>query len=163
MKEIKLTQDKVALVDDEDYDELMKYKWCAVKGRDGRTYYATHRCKDSNLDLIHRFILRPNIGELIDHEDHNGLNNQRYNIHACDHKHNSQNQVPARKRNNTSSVYKGVAYDRNRDNWSANLMYKGIRYRLGRFNSEINAHLVYENKIKELKGEANDSSFMVQD
>ena len=38
MKEIQLTQGKVAIVDDEDYPELLKYKWCAYKG--GNTFYA---------------------------------------------------------------------------------------------------------------------------
>ena len=40
MKEIKLTQGMVALVDDEDYEKLVKYKWCVRKGHS--TYY-THR------------------------------------------------------------------------------------------------------------------------
>jgi hypothetical protein len=38
MKTIPLTQGKVALVDDEDYPELSKFRWCAVRHRN--TWYA---------------------------------------------------------------------------------------------------------------------------
>jgi hypothetical protein len=38
MKEIKLTQDKVALVDDEDYEEVSAFNWHAF--RCGKTFYA---------------------------------------------------------------------------------------------------------------------------
>ena len=38
MKEIKLTQDKIALVDDDDFEYLNQFKWCANKLR--HTFYA---------------------------------------------------------------------------------------------------------------------------
>jgi len=51
MKEIALTQGKVALVDDEDYDSVNQYKWHARKAK--RTYYA----KRKNYEEMHRFII----------------------------------------------------------------------------------------------------------
>jgi len=38
MKLIPLTKGKFAMVDDEDYDFLMQWKWCAAKNRN--TFYA---------------------------------------------------------------------------------------------------------------------------
>lgn len=44
MKEIKLTQGKITLVDDKDFKYLNQWKWCAHKG--GRTYYVVRNGRD---------------------------------------------------------------------------------------------------------------------
>ena len=41
MKKILLTQNQVALVDDQDYDWLNQWKWCAIQGR--YTFYAMRK------------------------------------------------------------------------------------------------------------------------
>lgn len=43
MKQIPLTQGQFALVDDEDYDWLMQWKWHAFQGPTNKTYYAAKR------------------------------------------------------------------------------------------------------------------------
>ncbi|MFH1744454.1 MAG: hypothetical protein ABIH23_36080 [bacterium] len=43
MKEISLTQGRVALVDDEDFEQVSQWKWCAMKGR--WRYYAVRADK----------------------------------------------------------------------------------------------------------------------
>jgi hypothetical protein len=51
MKTIPLTQEKIAIVDDQDYDQLEKHKWCAAKYR--KTYYAFRRA--GRLDANSKF------------------------------------------------------------------------------------------------------------
>ena len=46
MKKIKLTQNKYALVDDNDFEELNKFKWHALK--DENTFYAGRKIWDKN-------------------------------------------------------------------------------------------------------------------
>jgi hypothetical protein len=57
MKAIQLTQGKYALVDDEDFERVNQFKWCA--NRMGNVWYAVRRgC--GNLGRMHRFIVAGN-------------------------------------------------------------------------------------------------------
>lgn len=50
MKTIQLTQGKIAMVDDEDFERLNQYKWYALKSRN--TYYAVQiRIGDKKIHL----------------------------------------------------------------------------------------------------------------
>ena len=74
MKEIKLTKNKITLVDDEDYEWLNKYRWQAMK--DKTTWYAISKL-GRKVILMHRLIL--GLGSYKedpvhgDHINHNGL------------------------------------------------------------------------------------------
>lgn len=98
-----------ALVDDEDYDFLMQWKWSRVKGHS--TYYATRSSringKSKNVRM-HRVILgilnSPEIQG--DHKDFNGLNNQKGNLRKATHTENLRHK---RKRAGGTSEYFGVS------------------------------------------------------
>jgi hypothetical protein len=98
-KLIPLTQDKFAIVDPKDYDQLGQYKWYAKKG--GNTYYAARGVrvyKDGKYVgvkqiLMHRVITNAPAGMMVDHRDHNGLNNRRSNLRLCTREQNAQNSV----------------------------------------------------------------------
>lgn len=104
MKEVKLTtKNKVALVDDGDYERVTKYGWFARKHR--HTFYAQATSKQSGYSGMHRFILGitdPAI--LIDHENGNGLDNRRSNLRIAT---NSQNHAN-RKVVKSQTGFKGV-------------------------------------------------------
>lgn len=85
MKEIKLTRGLTTLVDDEDFNFLMQWKWHALK--DKNTYYV----KNKNQGLMHRLIMHTPRELEVDHIDHNGLNNQKDNLRNCLHRQNSAN------------------------------------------------------------------------
>jgi len=83
-KEIPLTQGKVALVDAEDYDMLMKWKWFAHK--DGNVFYATFSLKKDPVTKkrsklwMHRVIMQTPDGMQTDHINGDGLDNRRKNL-----------------------------------------------------------------------------------
>ena len=88
MKQIQLTQGKVALIDDEDYGRVYKFRWHVYQDKIRRKdkFYAIrsgsrkirHGWKESI--KMHRVIMNAKPGQIIDHIDSNGLNNQKYNF-----------------------------------------------------------------------------------
>jgi hypothetical protein len=84
MKEIKLTQGKVAIVDDEDYEWLNQWKWKHVKGYALRTLKKSEDGERRGVVTMHRVIASENQelsrGAVVVHADKDGLNNQRLNI-----------------------------------------------------------------------------------
>jgi len=151
MKEIELTQGKIALVDDGDFEWLNQYKWHAAKG--GRTYYAVRKKKIDGKEqrlLMHRIILNTPKNKQSDHKDLNGLNNQRYNLRICTPQENMMNREYY---TDGYSKFKGVSWDKARSKWRS---YICINYKfipLGRFISEIDAALAYDKACKRLFGE----------
>ncbi len=150
VKRIPLTQDKFALVDNKDYIELLMHKWHAAKR--GNTFYASRNSARPNRKaiLMHRIIMNAQKGQEVDHQDGDGLNNQRYNLRICTHIQNMQNM---RKHKSNSSLYKGVCWAKSRKKWQVNIAVNKKFLFLGRFKSEIEAAKVYDQKAKELFGE----------
>jgi len=144
-KLILLTQGKHAIVDDENYYWLNRWKWYAHKERNN--FYAFRGRDDIKM---HRLIMGAKKGQQIDHRNRGGLDNRRYNLRFCTNAQNLQN---ARKRKNCSSQYKGVCWDKSKKKWIA---YIGLNQKLlflGRYDSEIEAANIYNKKAKKLFGE----------
>lgn len=144
MKEIVLTKGKTALVDDEDFESLSETSWYAHT-KIGYTSYAergTGRNCSHKIHLMHRHILRITDPKIhIDHIDGNGLNNQKTNLRTCSR---SQNLSNSRKRkSSTSSLYKGVYWDKQMSKWRSRFSLDGKKYHIGLYDSEKEAALAY--------------------
>jgi len=83
-----------------------------------------------------------------DHQDGNGLNNQRYNIRECTNSQNAMNSQIIRKH---SSQFKGVSWFKRDKKWRSYIDYP--QKHIGYFNSEIEAAKAYDMRAKELFGE----------
>lgn len=144
MKEIKLSKGYAALVDDEDFEYLNQWKWYVYIDRSYK--YAIRRDRNTGKRIkMHRIILNAPDNMLVDHIDHNGLNNQKTNIRLCT---NSQNQWNMKGRRNG---FKGVSIDKYR--FRSSIKYQGKTIHLGNFKTEIEAAIAYDKKAKELFGE----------
>jgi acid phosphatase class B len=138
MKEIQLTQGKVALIDDEDFALISQFKWWADKR--GNNYYARATYK-GRLMYMHKLICNE-FGDDVCHADGNGLNNRRYNLVKKSHQ---ENMFGIRKVANASSKFKGVSFrnDIKRETWVAYIKKNSKKNHLGNFDTEIEAARAY--------------------
>lgn len=147
MKEIKLIQGKVALVDDVDYEMVNKFKW--YLWNNNRISYAVRNIRYKKLRKtirMHRFILNVSSDRYVDHKNFNGLDNRRCNIRIATY---LQNQWNRRLDKNNKSGFKGVCFIRNNNKWMSYIKINCKRIYLGSFNSKIEAAKEYDkNAIK---------------
>lgn len=99
MKTIQLSQGKVTLVDDADYEWLSNWKWCATMGH--TTFYAQRNAQMSDGShhtvLMHRQILGLEYGDPRqgDHVNGKGLDNRIDNLRIVTHQENHFNRRAA--------------------------------------------------------------------
>lgn len=150
MKEIILTQNQVALVDDADYEWLNKRKWCANKTRAHHTFYAKRYTK-GKMECMHRVILGLKRGDKrqCDHIDGNGLNNQRFNLRVCTIQQNQQ----CKRNLKGTSKYKGVSLNHGCRTWGVRIQVNYKRIHLGSFHSESDAARCYDKAALKYFGE----------
>jgi len=143
MKEIKLTRGLVAIVDDEDFEELNKLKWQALPVNYKLTYAATSihipgTTNGAKHPYMHRILLNPPKNRQIDHINGNGLDNRRENLRIVTKRQNQQN-LHMKK----SSKYPGVCLNKSNSRWRVMLRWKGKHWYLGDYKNEIDAATVY--------------------
>lgn len=141
------------MVDDEDYPLLSKFKWCVAFHRSKHKVriYAKRAIEPDGKHvtvLMHRQIM--GCAEDVDHADHNGLNNQRYNLRPSSQ---AQNNANSRKLPGTSSRFRGVSYCAARDNYLACISRDHKTYNLGRCRDEVDAATIYNFKAFEFFGQ----------
>lgn len=148
MKEIPLTRGLVAIVDDQDFEELLKYKWHALKGK--FTFYAA-RSSGKKVILMHRQIL--GISErtmFVDHINGIGVDNCRTNIRACSMNENNTNK---RGYKNNISGAKGVGIMKGGKKWRALITHNKKQVYLGCFDTPTEAAKAYNEAALRLHGE----------
>jgi len=148
MKEIKLSQGKIALVDDEDFERLNKYNWCVSQKK--KNYYAMRKdTAGKTVYMHHEVIGKPSRGLQTDHIDNNSLNNQRNNLRFVTPRDNAQNKKYIIK----YSRYFGVSYNKRRikDPWVARMRIKGVNTHLGYFSNEKEAAQAYQKAVRKIE------------
>lgn len=154
-RRIPLTQGKYAIVDPDDYDRLSKYKWYAIRCKN--TYYAgrhSRTCKDGKRIYIrmHREVLKPPRGFLIDHINRHGWDNRKANLRIVTHAQNILNRSYTKPKT-APSKYKGVTWHKPQRKWAVQICYNNIHKNVGYFHDEIEAAKAYDAAARKHHGE----------
>lgn len=144
-KQIELTQGRVAIVDDEDFERLSQWKWRYLSAPNKRTGYAVRsaprktKLKPRSAVLMHRDIIDAPRDTDVDHINSNNLDNRRRNLRLCTGTQNNGNQQKYR----GSSRYKGVSWHKNNQKWEADIQFEYKCFFLGLFDDEESAAQTY--------------------
>jgi hypothetical protein len=151
MRKIALTRGEFAIVDDEDYEWLSKFKWHV--GKCGNILYARRRPnKGYPFTFMHRAIYEHENGDIpprmmIDHVNGNGLDNRRENFRCVTQRQNLQNWHVKK-----SSQFPGICWRECRKKWLLRIYIDGKRRFLGYFDNELEAATTYRVACKVLLG-----------
>lgn len=157
MKKIKLTEEKYALVDDEDYNWLLNYKWIAKKDKTiirKDKYYAICDLgnrkgrKRAYLQMSRRIMsLHEKLPKdmVVDHINGDTLDNRKINLRIITKRQNAQN-----RHDKTTSKYPGVHWNHQTKRWVSKITVNKKTIILGSFSSEKKAFEAYKIAIKKL-------------
>ena len=154
MKRIPLTQGQFALVDDKDFEELSKYKWCADRNSCVKSFYAirsvyatrsrrsisSHRKRRVKV-YMHRIILDAPKGLQVDHINHDTLDNRKENLRLVTASQNRQNQ---RIRSNNTTGFKGVSFEQSVKKFYARIKVANKCIHIGPFLTPEAAYEAYK-------------------
>lgn len=146
-----------AQVDDDMFEYLNQWNWFFMRGN--TTNYArrnqysprSNGKKRIKTILMHRFIMGVTDPKIkVDHKDHNGFNNRKYNIRTATHNQNISNTTS---RKNSSSKYLGVCWVARLKRWVAQIQFNKNKIHIGCYLLEEDAARAYDKKATELFGE----------
>jgi hypothetical protein len=144
--------DTFSLVDDYNFTRLNQWKWIAVEPYKGLLYAARSIQIDGKQRRLymHNEIMPPVKGTMTDHQNGNGVDNQRHNLRRCTNAENGRNRGI---QSNNTSGYKGVTWNIAGNKWKAQIMYEGEGVYLGAFTCLIKAAKAYDTAALKYHGE----------
>mgnify|MGYP001586784751 CR=1 FL=1 len=144
-KKLNLTQGRVAIVDDDDFEWLSRSKWYYMS-----TGYAAKKFSGRNFYMHWTVIGRPLKGMVTDHINGNGLDNRKSNLRTVSQSENLKN---SKLRKDNTSGFKGVSQMKKTGRWRARIQIEHKQTHLGSFKTAEEAHRAFRKACIQYYGE----------
>lgn len=112
-------------------DKVKQYKWYAYKSRN--TFYVKVGVMSL---LLHQLILPTEKPLMIDHRDHDGLNNRKNNLRRVTNRENCEN------RRGNKEKYPGTDFFKRTQRWRSRIYYNEKHIHLGYFDTSLKAYQI---------------------
>lgn len=110
-------------IDLEDIEKVAPFHWGATWSADSALYV-----QNDKVGRLHRFLMNAPLEKVVDHINHDTLDNRKNNLRVCDQ---SQNLMNASPRKNSKSGVKGVYFLNREQKWASEINYHKKRIYLG--------------------------------
>jgi len=145
-RRIPLTKGKFSIIDDDDFSRVSRHRWKFQPNG-----YATRNAGATKGTVyLHRFIMDAPRGIEIDHINLNKLDNRKANLRFATR---SQNAFNYRRLSTNKTGVRGVHFDKSRNKFAAEIIFRGTKIRLGRFESLERAAIVRKKAAIKFHGE----------
>jgi len=136
-----------AVIDASDTEMVAGHAWRSHANGSGHVYASTKI--GGRTTFLHRLLMSPASGMVVDHIDGDGLNCRRVNMRVCTGAQNLQN------RRIRSDKFKGVHKHSGRELWYAAIRGKKIGY----FKTPVQAAIAYDSAAREVFGQFAKTNF----
>jgi hypothetical protein len=152
-RKIKLTQGRIAIVDDADFAFLNQWSWQVSKK--GYAVRSVHLGKiagryKKTAAIMHRILTAAPHYLQVDHINGNKVDNRKANLRLCTNGQNKQNGAGYK---NSTSKYRGVSWHSGMRQWYAQIQKDKRKYTIGWFENEVDAAKAYNRRASKLFGE----------
>lgn len=118
MKTIKLTQGKIAIIDDNDFEKVNKWKWSF--------HHSGYVVRGKPQISLHRFVMKAKKGQFVDHINRNRLDNRKENLRFCNRRQNQFNSLGE----------DGIHWRGDREAWIVRMMVNGRKKYIGYYKTK---------------------------
>jgi hypothetical protein len=144
------------LIDEVDLDKVTSRTWHITNDGYVAARVSGNNKMGSKIEMLHRLIMRPPTGMLVDHVNHIKTDNRRANLRLATKAENGMN---ARLSAGNRSGYKGVSFDKRSNRWRAYITREYRQIHLGYFDCARQAAQAYDATAANLFGEFANTNF----
>lgn len=152
MKELRIssrTKEAYTLVDDDDYNRLLTYRWWINPQGYVWTRDYTNGWRNPKNILLHRLLMSAPRNLTVDHIDRNPLNNQKVNLRLATY---SEQNMNTKTRSDNTSGHRGVYWEKRRNCWRVCIHNNNKQIHIGQFKVKQDAIDAYEKRAREIYG-----------
>jgi len=133
----------VVLMDLDDFERINELRAFSVYvkfNKNTNSFYAMYNDENHKTRQLHRLIMETPRELVVDHTNHDTLDNRRCNLRNVSNRENRSN---LKRKSEMSSSYVGVSRHKHARKWEAYIKINGKRKHLGYFTDELEAAISY--------------------